>query len=69
MREDMQWTYRNGSERLEALRREAALARLERTGGEARPNLWARLLPPLRRLEGWLERRAASETPDRQPAR
>ena len=71
MREDIQWMSTNGNERLEALRREAALCRLGRAGGRcpAPPNLWARMLPPLRRLEGWLERHAASEKPGRQRAR
>ena len=43
-------------ERVEILRQEAALRRLTRQA--PRVNLWARLLPPLRRLEGWMERHA-----------
>ena len=43
-------------ERVETLRQEAAQRRLTRQA--PRVNLWARLLPPLRRLEGWMEQRA-----------
>ena len=43
-------------ERVETLRQEAAQCRLTRQA--PRVNLWARLLPPLRRLEGWMERHA-----------
>jgi hypothetical protein len=44
------------TERVEALRQEAAQQHL--AGQAVRANLWARLLPPLRRMEGWLERHA-----------
>jgi len=44
-------------ERLTALREEAHTWHLLRNS-EAGVNLWRRLLPPLRRLEGWLERHA-----------
>jgi hypothetical protein len=44
------------TERVEALRQEAAQQHLACLA--ARTNLWARLLPPLRRVEGWLERHA-----------
>lgn len=40
---------------LAELRREAAVSRLTRR----QRNLWDSLLPPLRRLESWLERHAA----------
>lgn len=43
-------------ERTETLRREAAQHHL--AGQAPGLNLWARLLPPLRRLERWLERHA-----------
>lgn len=55
MREDMNCILQ--LERLEVLRREAHTFHLTRQG----VNLWARLLPPLRRLEGWLERHSGSE--------
>lgn len=45
-------------ERVETLRREAAQHRLSRQA--PRVNLWARLLPGLRRLEGWMERHAGT---------
>jgi hypothetical protein len=43
-------------ERIEVLRWEAAQHHLACQA--VRANLWARLLPPLRRMEGWLERHA-----------
>ena len=45
-------------ERVETLRQEAAQSRLTRQA--PRVNLWARLLPALRRLEGWMERHAGT---------
>lgn len=47
------------TERLEAVRHEAAIHRLLKQ--TTRVNLWARLLPTLRRLEAWMERHAESE--------
>ncbi len=44
-------------ERLAEMREESHLQHLLRNR-EAGVNLWGRLLPPLRRLEGWLERHA-----------
>ena len=57
MRTEMNWEA--VTERLEAVRNEIATDRMLRQA--ARVNLWARLLPPLRRLEGWLERHAGGE--------
>ena len=57
MRTEMNWEAI--TERLEAVREEAAVHRQLRQA--ARVNLWARLLPPLKRLEGWLERHAGGE--------
>ena len=45
-------------ERLNVLRQEAAVRRL--VCRSVRVNLWARLLPRLRRLEAWMERHAGS---------
>ncbi len=47
--------------RVEALRQEAAQQHL--AAQALRTNIWARLLPLLRRLEGWMERRSAPDTP------
>ena len=44
-------------EHLAEVREEARTRHLLRAR-EAGVNLWGRLLPPLRRLEGWLERHA-----------
>ena len=48
-------------ERVKTLRQEAAQHRLTRQA--PRVNLWARLLPLLRRLESWMERRSVPEVP------
>ena len=45
-------------ERVKTLREEAAQRRL--ICQASRVNLWARLLPPLRRLESWMERHAGT---------
>jgi len=45
-------------ERVKTLREEAEQRRLIRLA--PRVNLWARLLPPLRRLESWMERHAGT---------
>lgn len=57
MNTDICWNAIN--DRLEAVRNEAAIHR--QLTQAARNNLWARLLPPLKRLEGWLERHAGRE--------
>jgi hypothetical protein len=57
MRTEMNWEA--VTERLEAVRNEAATHRLLKQA--TRVNLWARLLPTLRRLEAWMERHAGSE--------
>lgn len=51
---------RSMQERMETLWMEAEDRRQCRRLGRT---LWARLLPPLRRLEGWLERRARQAAP------
>ena len=54
-----EWYWEAVTERIEAVRKEAdARHQLARA---ARANLWAKLLPPLRRLEGWLERHGGTE--------
>ena len=53
------WT--NQVERVETLRQEADQRRLTRQA--PRVNLWARLLPLLRRLESWMERHSVPEVP------
>jgi hypothetical protein len=57
MNTDLYWTVR--IERIETLRQEAAQHRLACQA--VRVNLWARLLPLLRRLEAWMERHAKPE--------
>ncbi|WP_407568737.1 hypothetical protein [Deinococcus altitudinis] len=60
MRTDMEWEA--ALNRLENSRQEASTRRLlgNLLGNRAHVNLWARLLPPLRRLEGWIERHAGT---------
>ncbi|GGR35654.1 hypothetical protein [Deinococcus ruber] len=48
------WNESGINTHLAELRREVAVSRL----GRGQRNLWDSLLPPLRRLEGWLERHA-----------
>lgn len=61
MRTELYWE--TVADHLEAIRDEAAIRR--QLTREAPNNLWARLLPPLRRLEGWLERHAGGEKQSR----
>lgn len=65
---DTEMHWKSVAERLEGVRQEAATHRLLRNR-EAGVNLWARLLPPLKRLERWLERHAGSERPSRAVSR
>ena len=60
---DRNWTAVN--DHLEGLRAETATRRLLKlhpapARQQVRANIWARLLPALRRLEGWLERHAGT---------
>ncbi|MGY2894945.1 hypothetical protein [Deinococcus sp. UYEF24] len=59
MRTDMDWEA--VLNRLEDSRQEASTRRL--LSDRAHVNLWARLLPPLRRLESWIERHAGAVQP------
>ena len=56
MRDGQYWDEIN--QRLDTLRGEADTRHQLRRAGLS--NLWARLLPPLRRLEGWIERHAGT---------
>ncbi|WP_424949777.1 hypothetical protein [Deinococcus sp.] len=60
------WHWQEIEERLEAVRREALIR--QQLGRAIPGNLWARLLPPLRRLEGWLERHSDPGNTRQRPA-
>ena len=65
MRNGQYWDEVN--QRLDTLRREAdSHHQLQRAGLS---NFWAQLLPPLRRLEGWIERHAGTPTGSGAPLR